>query len=286
MALKNNSFKTCWESISTFFLVDAAFRDDISDNMKNMWDMNADVVQQWFEAAAYQGFDVKAFLTLLIKFRKEYYEEDPAEEVWDVKYDSAGQTKRFSYTSKEPFMKDMCFMILIVLQRGSSWDKISDKTNPGTVQILNHMKAKYRINAQMREAGSSLSADMVTVPRIAACFPVRILQFIEMGVGRVIIDKAQLIDDHIPRWLLHPAAASVLPVRTSSKLGARLIIVTLGVCVLTDDLLHKKDGKFTPLYSILSYPEAARQTAAVPEKARIEFLRAVKIFKKHCREPY
>lgn len=84
MALKNNSFKTCWESISTFFSVDAAFRADISDNMKNMWGMNADVVQQWFEAAAYQGFDVKAFLTLLIKFRKEYYEEDPAEEVWDV----------------------------------------------------------------------------------------------------------------------------------------------------------------------------------------------------------
>lgn len=246
--------------------------------MKVMWEVDADVVKQWFESAVYQGFDVKAFLTRLIKFRKEYYEESPNDEKWDVSYDSGGQTKIFSYTSNKTFMKDMCFMILIFLQRGSSWDKISGKTNEGIVEILNHMKA----NTQKRDAGASLSAEVVTVPRIAACFPVRILQFIEMGVGRIIIDKAQLTEDPIPKWLLHPAAASVLPVRTSSVLGARLIIITFGACVLTDNLLHKKDGKYTPFVSILAYLEAARQTNAVPEKARIEFLRAVKFFKKQA----
>lgn len=177
-------------------------------------------------------------------------------------------------------MKDMCFMILIFLQRGSSWDKISGKTNKGIVDILNHMKTKYRINTQKRDAGSSLAAEVVTVPRIAACFPVRILQFIEMGVGRIVIDKAELTSDPIPKWLLHPAAASVLPVKTTSARVARLIIITFGVCVLTDNLLHKKDGKYTPFVSILAYLEAARQTAAVPHKTCIEFLRAVKIYKK------
>lgn len=91
----------------------------------------------------------------------------------------------------------------------------------------------------------------MTVPRIAACFPVGILQFIEMGVGRIIIDEAELTADPILKWLLHPAAASVLPVKTSSARAARLIIVTFGVCVLTDNLLHKKDGKYTPFESIL-----------------------------------
>lgn len=80
MALKNNNFKSCWESISTFFATEGAFRDDITENMSDMWDVNADTVKQWFESAAYQGFDVKAFLTLLIKFRKEYYEESPVDE--------------------------------------------------------------------------------------------------------------------------------------------------------------------------------------------------------------
>lgn len=37
------------------------------------------------------------------------------------------------------------------------------------MDILNHMKAKYRINTQKRDAGASLSAEVVTVPRIAAC---------------------------------------------------------------------------------------------------------------------
>lgn len=38
--------------------------------------------------------------------------------------------------------------------------------------------------------------------------------------------------------------------------------------------------------NILAYLEAARQTAAVPEKARIEFLKAVKIFKKKGADKY
>lgn len=147
------------------------------------------------------------------------------------------------------------------------------------MKILNHLKAKYKIDTQRRAAGSSMAGDVITVPRIAACFPVRLLQFIEMGVGRIIIDKTFLTADEIPRWLLHPAAASVLPVKTTSKLCAKLIVVTLGVCILTDDLLHRKDGKITPLTNILAYLEAARQTAAVPEEARIEFLKAVKMLK-------
>lgn len=93
MALKNSNFKSCWESISTFFASDAAFKEDISDNMTDMWDVNAETVKSWFDAAAYQSFDVKAFLTLLLKFRKEYYEEGPNKELWEVKYDSGGQTK-------------------------------------------------------------------------------------------------------------------------------------------------------------------------------------------------
>lgn len=107
------------------------------------------------------------------------------------------------------------------------------------------MKTKYRINTQKRDAG------VVTVTRIAACFPVRILQFIEMGVGRIIIDKAELTAGPIPKWLLHPAAASVLPVKTSSARAARLIIVTFGMCVLTDNFCAKKTGNTLLLYPYL-----------------------------------
>lgn len=42
--------------------------------------------------------------------------------------------------------------------RGSSWDKISGKTNKSIVDILNHMKTKYRINTQKKDAGASPTA--------------------------------------------------------------------------------------------------------------------------------
>lgn len=57
MALKKSNFKSCWESISTFFASDAVFKEDISDNMTDMWDVNAETVKSWFDAAAYQSFD-------------------------------------------------------------------------------------------------------------------------------------------------------------------------------------------------------------------------------------
>lgn len=115
MAMKNNDFKQCWESVFTFFASEAAFKEDITDSMKDMWNLDDKLVKQWYEAAVYQGFDVKAFLTILLKNRKEFYDEEPREETWQVNYDSAGQTRNFSYTSTESFMKDMCFIILIFL---------------------------------------------------------------------------------------------------------------------------------------------------------------------------
>lgn len=255
-----------------------SFTNDIVSNMEDMWNVSEEVVKSWYDAAAYQGFDAKAFLLLLLKYKKEFEDEGKNPQEFKVEYDSGGTTSTFSYKSDETFMTDMCFIILIFLQRGSSWDKISGKTNKGIVSILNHLKTKYRINTHKREAGASLASDTVTVPRIAACFPVRILQFIEMGVGRIMIDKSELTNDDIPKWLLHPAAASVLPTKPAFDKTAKLIIVTFGVCVLTDNLLHRKDGKYTPLAQIIAYLEAARQTAAVPEKARAEFLKAVKFY--------
>lgn len=172
-------------------------------------------------------------------------------------------------------MRDVCFLILIFLQRGSSWDKMEGKTNEGVMRILNLLKEKYKINTTKRAAGSSLAPNVVTLPRIAACFPIRILKFLEQGFGRIIIDPELLSESDIPRWLQHPAAASAIPVTTTIPEIAALPLLVLGVCILSDDVLHKKDGKFTPLTNILGYLEASRQTAAVPHKARIEFLKAV-----------
>lgn len=273
--MQSSDFKSCWDSITQFFASEPGLKADVSSKMTDLWEVKNATLKAWMETSVYQGFDVKAFMLLMIRNRKAYATEEPNPITIDVKYDSAGTSKSFTFTNTESLMKDVCFLILIFLQRGSSWDKMEGKTNEGVISIMNVLKEKYKINTTKRAAGSSLDSAAVTLPRIAACFPIRILQFLEQGFGRIIIDPTVLTKAELPKWLQHPAAASAIPVNTPFAEIAALPIIVLGVWVLSDNVLHKKDGKFTPLVNILGYMEASRQTAAVPEQARINFLKAV-----------
>lgn len=141
MAVKrqNSDFKTCWDSITQFFQSEQGLRADVSAKMKDLWEVKGATIQAWMEASTYQGFDVKEFMLLLIRNRKEYTEEGPNKETIEVTYDSAGTSKKFTFTSEESLMKGICFLILLFLQRGSSWDKMQGKTNEGVMSIYYYL---------------------------------------------------------------------------------------------------------------------------------------------------
>lgn len=176
-------------------------------------------------------------------------------------------------------MKDMCFLILIFLLRGAKWSKVIGKTNKDMIKVLSHLKDKYNISTVVRDVNTPMGKDVVTLARIVSCFPVRVLQFLEMGVGRIIIDVSSILPGvTVPPWLHHPAAASVMVLRTKFEVIRNLRVLVFGVCVLTDDVLHGNDKKYTPLQTIRSYMEAAMATPAVPQNARTKFLVAVDMY--------
>lgn len=58
--------------------------------------------------------------------------------------------------------------------RGCSWDKIELKMRPTTVTIINMLKEKLGLDNERRDPGTSISADIVTIPRLASCFPIMV----------------------------------------------------------------------------------------------------------------
>lgn len=268
-------FKATWSHIMTFFGSEEALREDVVGGAADMWGAEEEVLKDWSDACAYEGFNVKEFMILLVQKRNNWLASRQRKEDTVVKYSAGGKEKTFKYNSHESLMKDLCFLILVFLQRGSSWDKIVNKTNDGVVKIMKLMKEKYDIDTSKRAASSSVGKDVVTLPRIAACFPIRILQFLEMGVGRVLVDVSVLGDYNIPTWMQHPAMASVVPIQAAASSIRALRIFAFGVCVLTDDVLHRNDGKYTKLETIKTYMDASYNTPAVPDGARKSFLEAV-----------
>lgn len=93
MAIANKEFKACWDSITQFFASEEGLKDDVSTKMNVIWNVGEDKIKAWMEASVYQGFDVKSFMLLLIRNKKEYESESPNEEIINVSYDSAGASK-------------------------------------------------------------------------------------------------------------------------------------------------------------------------------------------------
>lgn len=82
-----------------------------------------------------------------------------------------GEDRVYTFTSDERFMKDMEFICIMFITRGTAFAKISAKSTQVMVDIFNVLKTKYNINTTKRTPGKPLDFKIITIPRIAACFP-------------------------------------------------------------------------------------------------------------------
>lgn len=269
------SFRDAWVEISSYLANDPELKASVCDHINEISYVDRTTAELWAEAASYEGFDVKKFLKVLSRKHREFEATEPQRVVITVTLSSGGEDKSFIFSNREEMMRDVCFLIMVFLQRGSNWDKMTTKTNADMVKILNLLKDKYDIDTNIREARKAIPAEVVTIPRIAACFPLRTLQFLAMGTGRVIVDISQITNvPGIPLWMQHNACASAFPTYSSLPPIRAATLFAFGVHVLTDDVLHKKDGRYTSLADIFKYFSNAHNTVAVPRNARVKFLEA------------
>lgn len=76
--------------------------------------------------------------------------------------------------------------------RGSVWKKFNSKRFSELDSVIGFLQTKYNIDGDVRDSNVSLSPDLITIPRIAACFPFKICDYFHLGYGKVLYTAEDL----------------------------------------------------------------------------------------------
>lgn len=183
------------------------------------------------------------------------------------------KTVTFNYTNMEKMMEDITFIIFIFATRGSDWEKIRNRSIEQIKTVMGWMADKYGIDTSKNIAGASLKPEAVTVPRIAACFPMKVCDFFHKGFGKPLISMSELPDGNefanvASKAILSSSFPACIPPAWVEKTSS-IHYITFLVAVMNDDVLHRNDGKITSLTSMLSYYSACYRSNATPNKSRL-----------------
>lgn len=174
------------------------------------------------------------------------------------------RVKESIFTNNMPFVQDMKFICLMFL--------LLPKISRAMIDVMALMKNKYGINMIKRRPGQSLPAEIITIPRIAACFPAVVVGLFDEGFGEIIFDPKTLFPEGtIPRVIYAPMVTSVLP-----NVADLPIVVFLAIAVKTDDILHQTDAK-TSLSALYQYLTASINSTVVSNDFKVKYTESWKI---------
>lgn len=220
----------------------------------------------WAEA---EGFDIKRVLKVMRANYQTYIAPVTRYEI-EVKMTMGNEERTFKYSTHEPMLKDVTFLIFIFASRGTVWTKVQEKIMPELRTIVDWLITKYSIDVTNRAPGTVLGPDVITIARVASCFPSKMCDFYDGGFGKLLCGFSDLcVLDH------EGISPAILCNHFASMIPAAWVKATLGVhCVLflthvvTDNVLYKKDKNMTGLEDILTYYLVAFNSAGSPEAAR------------------
>lgn len=269
------------ERDSDWFDVLAYFRTDTdlstwltNEELGHLVHQAAEVLAAWKEVTEYQGFNAKELLKIMRRSYDAYIADAQEEsEIINYRYHDTDMTLTFS--NKQPMMTDVGFLIHVFAVRGNVWDKIMRKSTGQLKTILGWMKEKYNIDTTTRDPNTALASNVVTVPRMAACFPIKICDFYSMGVGKLLCGHYDIGVDVNAQFDLS-IFCSFFPAMVTVEVSKNNpgIHLLLGlIAIVNDNVLHKKDKKYTDLDQILSYYQASYNSPVMPQSSRDRFLR-------------
>jgi hypothetical protein len=219
--------------------------------------------------AVYQGFDVKRILTNMFRSRREYEKENEIMRV-ETLLPVGSEERLFVYTNKEEMSTDIEFLIFLFAERVSINRKY---TNKPLKQVIEWLIEKYRIDITVKQPLTALAPDIVTLPRIVACFPAKICEYYHINYGK---NLATFHDIGIPqprnlsRSILCPQFTALIP-RDIMRRSTTMQFVSFLVHIIEDDILHNKVENYTALEDIFINYSAAYHTPCTPQEARLSF---------------
>lgn len=132
----------------------------------------------------------------------------------DVTYRKEGEEKVFHWTNTKTMAEDLTLICVLFLIRGSTFEKYKKKSNKGLDDLTGILAVKYNIDTNLRPANASVDPDLITIPRLIACFPMQACELLQEGIGRALITAADLSykeSEGVPACLLSSHFIGVLP---------------------------------------------------------------------------
>lgn len=265
-----------WLDVLAYYREDADIAEWLDSKvLDHLISIGAETLAEWKSIIEFQGFNARELLKTLRRNYDLYTAEVSPQEI-TITFDYNGRERSIKFSNKQDMMTDMAFLINVFSVRGNVWEKIMRKSTDNLKTILEWMRAKYNIDVNRRESNTALGTNVVTIPRMAACFPMKICMNYSAGIGKLLcgnydigIPVSAVIDPSI--YCSFFPAMIPLDVTLANK-GVHVLFGL--IAVINDNVLHKKDKKFTDMDQILSYYQACHNSAVMPQRSRQNFMRA------------
>lgn len=264
-----------WDEIVLEYRKDPTLNDWLSEteaaSLENIREATLDL---WREVTLYQGFDI---LRILKKARQNYLANNTSTGKLEEKMDvMVGKEKKtFTYTNQESMATDLQFLFFVFAARGCSYMKIIEKSNQSTARVLEWIVQKLDVDINTRESGKSLGPDVITIPRLTACFPTVFCGIYNQRRAKEVVTMAAAgIPDGLTHALVCPMLVSCIP-PSCIEIGSNIHMILFHVHVALDDIIHKKDKDITPLENLLAYYKAAYGSVAVPDSSRFKYMESL-----------
>lgn len=154
--------------------------------------------------------------------------------------------------------------------------KIAKKSARYFAAVARMLAAKYNIRTaekgERRRRVEALGPEVITLPRIAACFAELTTNLYHREFGRAIINLSEFVIDGMepPKAMFSPMFSSV--VRKGYMVGQTMINIhsqLMLINILVDNVLHVRN-RVTPLDQIWTYYLASYNSSVMLPRARIE----------------
>lgn len=242
------------------------------DFLKRIFDDKQAQWAIWKEIIIYQGYNPRRIVTLMLERAKSYLSSQDVMTA-DVIVKIGGKDTIVTLRNNSSFTDDVQLIIELFGARGSTWQKLNDKSSKSVSTWLGWMSEKYNLSTDTKAAGTSLDPDLVTIPRIIGCFPNILCQQFHLGYGKLMFPMTDMgfgEKDVITKAVLTPFFCSLVPL-TLTKDGNGCHFLHFLCHVLVDDIIHKKAKAYTNLEQMWQYYQATNRSEATPEAGRLKF---------------
>lgn len=258
------SLKTALETLTASY--DSQSKDSVCSvgglcNLTSTKETEYDI-SNIISAVTYFGFDpMNTLRVMMAKWTARKVPEPPLT--------FAGSTLNKDYSFCDAVMV-ACVTFLV---RANNAKKILEKTNPEHKKGLTWILTSLGVDAARvpKEGGESLPPDVVTLARIAQCFPHFCLQTLFDSDGKIPQLMPELLPGmttKIPTVMRSNLFFSLIPKETA---GLGLVWIPLLVAKELDRRLNVKKTTKTSLQQIRSYTEAAKNSSIMTEVIRVGF---------------